>query len=513
MKMKWFIAAISLFVVLSGCESSNTSAPSNGTPSSSGNKATVKDTLVVAQETDAGTMDPQKQGKIPDMSILSNMFDTLVTRDANNNLAPGLATEWKAINDTTWQFKLREGVKFQDGEPFDANAVKFSIDRLLNPATKSPIVELNTVSEVKVVDANTVNFVTKGPDPILPNKVTLFGGVMVPPKYIQEKGDDNFAKNPIGTGAYKFVSWQKDNQVVMEANPDYWRGAPQIKKLVFRIIPNPADMVAALKTGEVNIASSLSSDVADQIKNEASLQVVSSPWIRTFYISLDTTQDGPLAKKEVRQALNYAVDVDTMIKTVLGGHAARVSTLIPKQNFGVDASIQPYEYNPEKAKQLLAQAGYPQGFSISLDASNADSSNVQAIAGQLAKIGVNVKVNLMDSATLVANITAKKSSPMYYIGNTGWTMDALSNFQSYIKSDRRYNRWKNTDADKLIDVEEQTVDPKVRQEAFSKLQTLLKDESPFIYLYQLDGIYGISKDLQWTPGPTGVLNMYGASFK
>lgn len=517
MKAKSLLIALSTFLVFTGC-SGNPSGdqPSSSKPTaSSDTKSTspAKDSLIVAQDTDAGTMDPQKQGKIPDMSILSNMFDTLVTRDADNKLAPGLATEWKTLNETTWQFKLRQGVKFQNGEPFDANAVKFSIERLLNPATKSPIVELNTVKSVEIVDPYTVNFVTSAPDPILPNKTTLFGGVIVPPKYIQEKGDDNFAKNPIGTGPYKFVSWQKDNRVEMEANPDYWRGAPKFKKLTFRIIPNPADMVAALKTGEIDIAASLSADVADQLKNESSVQVNSNPWIRTFYISLDTTQDGPLAKKEVRQALNYAIDVDTMIKTVLGGHAARVSTLIPKQNFGIDTSIKPYEYNPDKAKQLLAQAGYPQGFSISLDATNADSNNVQAIAGQLAKVGVNVKINLMDSATLVGNITAKKASPLYYIGNTGWTMDALSNFQSYIKSDRRYNRWKNAEADKLIDTEEQSVDPKVRQEAFTKLQVLLKEEAPFIYLYQLDGIYGMRKNIQWTPSPTGVLNMYGASIK
>lgn len=143
------------------------------------------------------------------MGILINMFDTLVTRDDNNKLAPSLATEWKALDDTTWEFKLREGVKFHNGEPFNAEAVKFSIDRLNNPDTKSPIVELKTVKEVIVVDAKTVKIVTDGPDPILPNKMTLFGGTMVPPQYIKEKGDDNFAKNPVGTGPFKFVSWQR----------------------------------------------------------------------------------------------------------------------------------------------------------------------------------------------------------------------------------------------------------------------------------------------------------------
>ncbi|WP_052487884.1 ABC transporter substrate-binding protein [Gordoniibacillus kamchatkensis] len=521
---KWWLIMVALMIVLAGCSGTGTGSTggSGGTGGASGTSGTggtkdgpgpAKDALVVGQDIDAGTLDPQKQGKMPDMNILINIFDTLVTRDADNKLAPALATEWKAIDDTTWQFKLREGVKFQDGEPFNADVVKYSIDRLKNPETKSPIVELNSVKEVKVVDPTTVNIITDGPDPILPNKLTLFGGVMVPPNYIKEKGDDNFAKNPVGTGPFKFVSWQKDNKVVMDANPDYWRGAPKVKHLTFKIIPNAADMVAALKTGEIDIAAAgVTADVADQLKGSPDIDVVGSPWIRTFYVSLDA-QNGPLAKKEVRQALNYAVDVKTMIDTVLGGHASRVSTLIPKQNFGYDASVAPYEYNPDKAKQLLAQAGYPQGFTIQFDAGNQDSNIVQIISDMLGKVGVKVQANLVDSKTLSANIAAKKVAPLYYIGNTGWTMDAMSNFQSYIKSDRRYNRWKNDEADKLVDIEEKSLDPKQRQEAFTKLQQLLKEEAPFIYLYQLDNLYGMRKNVQWKPNPIGVLSMYNASFK
>ncbi|MCY9661666.1 ABC transporter substrate-binding protein [Paenibacillus chondroitinus] len=513
MKLKLILAAMCLISVLSACSNSN---GSSSTPSDKGtgtvSSKPAKDTLTVAQDIDAGTLDPQKQGKIPDMGILINMFDTLVTRDENNKLAPSLATEWKALNDTTWEFKLREGVKFHDGEPFNADAVKFSIDRLNNPETKSPIVELKTVKEVVVVDAKTVKIITDGPDPILPNKMTLFGGAMVPPQYIKEKGDENFAKNPVGTGPFKFVSWQKDSQVTMEANADYWQGAAKFKKLVFKIIPNPSNMAAAIRAGEVDIASGIKPDVATQLKNQTDLKVVSSPGIRTFYISLDT-KAGPLAKKEVRQALNYAIDVNTMIKTVLDGNAARASTLVPKENFGYDPAITPYEYNIEKAKQLLATAGYPDGFAITLDADNLEVNNVQVIAAQLEKIGVKVQLNLMDSKTLTANLVAKKTSPMYFIGNTGWTMDAMSNFQSYLKSDRRYNRYPNPDIDKLVDEEEQSIDPQKRQAAFTKLQTILKEDAPFIYLYQINGLYGIRNNIEWKPNPVGILSMYKASIK
>ncbi|TDF94781.1 ABC transporter substrate-binding protein [Paenibacillus piri] len=514
MKLKIWMLALCFVIVLSGCTSGGnpSSAPSTGTGEGKPAKA-AKDTLVVGQDVDAGTLDPQKQGKMPDMNILINMFDTLVARDESNKLAPSLATEWKALDDTTWEFKLREGVKFHNGEAFNADTVKYSIDRLNNPETKSPIVELKTVKEVVVVDAKTVKIITNGPDPILPNKMTLFGGVMVPPGYIKEKGDENFAKNPVGTGPFKFVSWQKDSQVAMEANADYWQGAPKMKKLTFKIIPNASNMSAAIRAGEIDIAAGIKPDVAVQLKGQSDVKVVSSPGIRTFYISLDTTKEGPLAKKEVRQALNYGVDINTIIKTVMDGHAERAATLVPKQNFGFDPAITPYEYNPEKAKQLLAQAGYPQGFSIALDADNLEVNNVQVIAAQLEKIGVKVQLNLMDSKTLTANIAAKKAAPMYFIGNTGWTMDAMSNFQSYIKSDRRYNRWVNAEADRLIDEEEQTIDSQKRQATFTKLQTLLKEEAPFMYLYQINGLYGMRTNVEWQPNPIGLLSMYKASLK
>jgi peptide/nickel transport system substrate-binding protein len=533
--LRLLMIILCIAVVAAGCAGGNKSvsdagggAGTGGTPASSspssssgsgssgsggGSAAPAKDTLIVAQEADAGTLDPQKQGKMPDMNILINMFDTLVTRDANNELAPGLAVEWRAVDDLTWEFKLRQGVTFHNGEPFNAEAVKFSIERLNNPDTKSPIVELKTVQEVKVIDEYTVHLITSAPDPILPNKTVLFGGVMVPPKYIQEKGDDHFAMNPVGTGPYKFVSWTKDSEVVMEANENYWGGAPFFKKLVFKIIPNTSNMAASLRTGEIDIAANIRAEVAVQVQGQPDIEVVSAPGIRTYYVVLDTIADTPLKNKLVRQAINHAVDVNTIIATVLEGHAERAATIVPRQNFGYDPSIEPYAFDLDKAKALMAEAGYPNGFTIDFDANSLDADIVQVIAAQLEQIGIKANINLMDNATLIANITAKEASPMYYMGNTGWTMDAMSNFQSYIRSDRRYNRWHNPEADALVDIEETTIDPKVRQEAITKIQQLLKEEAPFLFLYQTNNLYGMRANIDWTPNPIGVLKMYTAKLK
>lgn len=518
-----FLISAMIFSVLTGCGgSTDTTSDTSGTSAEqSGDNAETaeteaqpaKDTLVVAQTADTTTLDPQQQGRLwPDMSILSNIFDTLLTRDENGELAPNLATEWEAIDDYTWQFKLRDDVIFHNGEKFDANSVKFSIERLIDPDFNSPISELRTVKEVNVVDDYTVNIVTSEPDPIIPNKMVVYPGVMMPPEYVTEMGNDYVAKNPVGTGAYKFVSWEKDHEVVLEANEDYWKGAPEFKNLIFRCIPNQADQAAALRTGEVDFVLGISSDVAENLKDEENLTVFSAPSIRTFYIGLDCLSEGPLQDKRVRQAMNYAIDVQGIIDTVLGGNAQRVATIVPQQNFGYDDSIQPYEYNLEKAKELMAEAGYADGFTIDFDADNDFLTEIQAIAGQLEQINITVNINPIDYNTMVSKMLAKEVAPMFMIGIAGWTQDAMSNFQSYIRSDRKYTRFNNPECDEMIDILETSMDPEERQRAISRVQEIISEEAYFIYLWQRDNICVINKNIEYNPNLIGLLNMYSAKW-
>ena len=473
-------------------------------------------TLVVAQPADAPTLDPQRAAGLIGMSVVINMFDTLVTRGKDGNLEPGLATSWKWLDDKTLQLKLRQGVKFHDGEPFNAEAVKFSYSekRITIPKTGLRMAALKAIKGVDIVDSYTVNILLSEPDPVLPSKMTLFGGLIVPPKYIQDKGDAYFGEHPVGTGPFKFVEWRKDDQVVMDANPDYWRGAPKIKKLIFKVVPNDADRVAALLSGQVQVISNLAPDAVDTVNKAQGVRAVAVPGLRVQYLSLDARQ-GPLAKKEVRQALNYAVDVDSIIKNVLGGMADRVATLLPKDGFGYDPSVEPYPYDPQKAKQLLAQAGYPDGFQVELDTNNGiypkDKDVSQAIAGQLAKVGVKVNVKPLEAGTFSSLLSSGKIAPMYFIGNLAWTMDGSLNLQSFVKSDRRYARMKDATLDRLVDVEETAVDPAQRRAAFSEIQRSLKDGAYFLYLYQGKDIYGLSKNVVWDPPHNQVLWMYNAS--
>lgn len=472
--------------------------------------------LRVSMPTDVATLDPQKQGDMPSVGVANNIFDFLVTRDASNKLAPGIATAWTSPDSKTWRFTIRKGVKFHNGEVCDANAVAYSINRLKDPATKSPIVELTYVKSAKAVDDYTVDFQMSAPDPIIPAKLTLFGGVIVPPKYLKEKGDDGFAAAPIGTGPFKFVSRHQDQQISLDANPDYWGAKTAVKTLTFLIQPNPATALAALQSGEVDIVTGLTPDAAAQLGDGSGAAVKVTPGVREYYVAMNTLVDGPLAKKDVRIALNHAVDVPTIIKTIMGDAAVQNATLLPDSVFGYDPSIKPFPFDVAKAKSMLAAAGYPDGFSTKLSASSVTKDVVQAIAGQLGQVGVKCEVNVVDAAAfkdLLLSGDPQAVGPMYLSGNTGWTLDGESYLQSTIRSDRRQSLWHNDAADKLVDIEETSLDSNARMDAFKKLQQMFKDDAPFIYLYHASNVYAVKDGIDWTIPTTGSLAMASAKAK
>ncbi|WP_328885413.1 ABC transporter substrate-binding protein [Streptomyces sp. NBC_00316] len=475
--------------------------------------ASAGNVLRVSQTGDPKTMDPHKQGDMTSMNALINIFDTLTTRGRDNTLRPRLALSWKAVSPRVWRFRLRPGVTFHNGEPCDAEAVRFSLERLLAPATKSPIVELRYVEGVSVVDPHTVDVHTSVHDPILPDKLSLFGGVVVPPRYLDKVGDEGFAAHPVGTGPFAFRHWQRDHELRLRAYDRHWQGRPEIDELVFVPAPNSSSALAALQSGGVDIVAGLPPDAAQQLDGYPGVRIDHHTGIRTSYLSLDTLSAGPLRDRRVRQALNHAVDVPLLIKAVLGGKATEVPAMIPRGAFGFDESVKPFERSVAKARALLAESGHPNGITTTLTASNVDANVAEAISGLLARAGVHAKVDLLDPGTYSQRLTSNNHGalgPMYLAASTVWTLDGESMLQSNVRSDRRQSRWHDKRADRLVDTEELSVEPAVRRRAFSRLQELIKTEAPFVPLYQIDNIYVHNSRPRWTPGAAGVLDMASA---
>jgi peptide/nickel transport system substrate-binding protein len=503
------LAAAGGSLALAGCSTSSPKASTKKATKSSG-------TLTMSQPADATTMDPQLQGDVADMNILINMFDCLTTRNAQNQLVPQLATSWRAVNATTWRFTLRKGVKFHNGEPFNAAAVKYSIERMLNPSTGSPIVEFKDagVTGVNVIDDYTADIVSNAPAPIIPQQSALFDGVMVPPNYIEQNGAAYFAKHPVGTGPFKFAGWTPGVEVAMEANQHYWGGPPSLSQLVIKPVPDSATALASLQSGELDMVTGLVGSDVQPIAGVSGFRIASVPGIRVYFVDIDTETPGPLADVRVRQALNYAIDVKALVKVVLAGYGQRIATLFPSNAFGYDAKVSPYPYDPQKAKQLLAAAGYPSGFSTTMSANATNSTILQAIAGQLASVGVNIsqKTYAVQTFTEMDYVNHGNAlGPTYVVNNSGWSMDGYSYLQSYIKPSSRSSRWNNTEATDLVNTEQTSVNPAARQSAFEKLQNLMIEQAPFIFLYVSDLVLPMSTQVSFQPNALGMQAMNNAS--
>ena len=327
--------------------------------------------IVVGTAADPETLDPQMSASLPTWNIARNTFETLLFRDMKTfGYGPGLAESYRILNDTTWQFKLRRGVKFHNGEEFNAESVKFSVERVLNPDQKSPSRGLNVlIDRVEIVDPYTVNIVTKRPMPMLPERFTTpgFTGTiaMLPPKYVREKGDQHFAANPIGTGPYRVVKWSKGESVELEANKDYWRGAPKVKSVIFQAIPEASTRVSAILTGQADIIASVPPDAIDTIKRDANVRIAETDVDgMPPHIQINTVRGGPLADVRVRQALGLAVDMDLVVKRLLRGHGVARPLPLDPRAFGFDSKLALQKPNLDRAKKLLSDAGHANGQGI-----------------------------------------------------------------------------------------------------------------------------------------------------
>ena len=480
--------------------------------------------VVIVQSGEAATLDwhmhCDKNAHEPDRQI----FDTLLRRNLKTlQLEGNLAESWRTLNDTTWQFKLKHNVKFHNGEPFDAAAVKFSVERMLNPKQGAPgRTSIATIDHVDVIDAYTVNVVTKAPFPLLPVRMSPghCGTVgIVPPKYLAQVGDAGFAVKPVGTGPYKFVEWVKDDRLVLEANKDYHRGAPAIDRLIFRPVPELTTRVAALVSGQADLVSDIPPDQTGKIQASGNAHVEIST-LGGFVIMVKMTNylmPGPWTDVRVRRAINYAIDMDTIIKTVLEGYGTVLGVPLEKEAFGFNPNIKWYGYDPERAKALLREAGYPNGFEMTLHAPNRRYMNdievMQAMAQMLGKVGIKAKVEVWEQSIYTTKWRKRELLPAYMVawGGAGvFDGDLLS---SSVHSKSALAIFKNEALDKMLEDAQATNDPERRKAIYWKAQELIYEEAPIIKAYQQAHIFGVSNRLDWKPWVDNMLFLYDAKLK
>ena len=438
-------------------------------------------------------------------TVVDNIFDTMVQRDAEMKLVPGLALSWDAVDDTTWVFKLRPGVAFQNGEPFTADAVKFSLERVLDPAAKSPTASyINTIAGVDVIDPLTVRIRTRGPDPLMPTRMSRYPAYILPPVYTKQVGNDQFARKPIGTGAYRVTEFVPDDHVTMQANPNYWRGKPAIDTVVWRAIPEPTARIAALMSGEVQLIESVPAELAPSLAANPDLDLVQvKHGGLIIYLGLKTAVK-PLDDARVRQALSLAIDRKTIVTELLKGFASLTGTQVGPFDFGYKDEPVP-AYDPAKAKALLTEAGYPNGFSIQMQAPRHYLSSAevgQVIAQEFGAIGVKAALEAPEWSVYTQQVPAGKQAPIYMLGwGSTQTLDADAAIYPIFHSDQPYATIAMPEMDKLLDQSRNSIDPKLRLDALAKAQDLAVSEVPVLTLYQEDAIYAKRKTVGFVGRP------------
>lgn len=497
-----------VLTVLSGCAGKNSSTPNKEQTSS------VKE-IKFASPTDVSSLDPRNATGTTTAQVLGHLFSSLVKTDEKGAIVNDLAESYSVVNDTTWKFKLKDGITFHDGSPLTSEDVEYTISSIKNKEKKFKLASDFSFMTVKVIDKLNFEIITDKPFSALLLRLNYVK--IIPKAYVEKVGDEEFAKAPIGSGPYKFVERKKDEKVVMEAYDKYFGGKPAISKVTYVVIPEAASRIAALESGDVDIISNVETSQVERLKGEKNFSVVGNPTTRVIFMGINTKVDGPMKDVKVRQALNYAVDKQAIIKGVLDGYATQVATISTPEYDGYDSSITPYEYNPQKAKQLLAEAGYPNGFSLDISVSAGYLNGkdvVQAMAAQLGEVGIKCNIKEIDANTQRDKISAGTIEALYLngIGGPYSNIDLVAKLS--FSTGERYSTYSNPKFDELRAKAAATIDKNEAKKLMSQMQQMMKDEAPAIFMYQQHGVYAYNnRVLKWAPRVDEMIIVNGADVK
>ena len=463
-------------------------------------QAQAAGTLTVALHQDPGSWDPIATFLVSWGAVGGQVFDGLLMRTPDMKLVPGLATKWEFMDkNTRIRFTLRQGVKFHNGEPFDAEAVKFTFDRLLGEEGKKGPQQSNyaAIDKVVVVNPTTVDMLLKSPDPVLLTKLAGYGAMIVPPKYIKEKGSDYFGMNPVGTGPFKFTEYKPKVSLSFARNPDSWGGAPKVDALVYRFIAEPATQAAELQAGRIDVANQIPLPMLETLKKDPKLAVVSMDGPVALVLRYNT-QRGIMKDREVRRALIMAVDRDAIIKTILLGQAKPIASFQGELSFGYDAGLKPLPFNPAQAKAMLAKAGVKPGTQIQLDFRGPDSNFrevAQAVAAYLQGVGVNVSLKPYETNVLLNDIIPNgKVGEMWQMQWGGWTFDYDNTAYSMYYTKQRWNPF-DDDAklNGMLHSQRNSWDQPERLKTLRETARYVADQALEMPLYSLNTVYGVNK--------------------
>lgn len=456
---------------------------------------------------DVTTMDPHATSSAITNTIHRYVFDTLTHRPKGAvSPIPWAAKSIEQVDPRTYDFHMREGVKFTNGEDVDAEAVKFSLLRSRTPGYKSAQSQIfRNIEAVEVVSKWVARVRLDGPDPGLLNRLSDYGN-LVPPKYYASISQADAAVKPIGSGPYKLVRWVKDVEMVFEANPNYWNNDLTLLKTV-RVVPirEEGTKVAALLSGEIDLINQLPSQFIDKVKNNPRTKVESVKGTRIFHLGFTHSIQSPLSDVRVRRAIAYAIDRNVLVKNVAEGYGAVVNTPLHEWTEGYAENEASYPYDPAKAKALLAEAGFPNGLDILFYGPagryTKDKEISEAIAGYLQAVGIRADYQALTWSRFVEVFRAQKQPGqkpfMYYIGYGNGNGDTDITLNAVAACKGVWSGYCNPEVDKEMNAALRLVNRDERDQMFHKIVATLVNDVAQVYLWQEDAVYGLSKDVVW----------------
>jgi peptide/nickel transport system substrate-binding protein len=481
--------------------------------------------LVVGFTLDADTLDPANHRKRETETIIRNMYDGILTRDGDMKVVPEIAQSYVQVSPTVYDFKIRSGIKFHDGSEMTAEDVKFTLDRItvegaMEGQTSPRQGLMGPVASVEVVDASTVRINLKEPWPILP--AMLPNQQIVSKAFVEKVGSDGIATQENGTGPFKLVEWRKGDSIIMERFDDYYGGATDIPpvgkscvdRVIFKVIPESASRVAALLAGDVDIINELPAFSIEQVKSNPNTDVMTVNGTRSFFIAMNM-QGEYFDDPKVRQAAAHAIDRQLIIDRILGGNAAAINGILSPDAFGA-SELPTYEYDPEKAKALLAEAGFPDGIDVTMDVEGAFKDTAEAVASLLTKAGIRTTVSVGEGAQLVEKWRTQgkpKTGDMYF---TSWGNGSLDPFDIFTPTHRTNDRgnssgYANEKLDAILDAAAIELDVEKRAGMYREAELMINADLPYVYLWVPQDIYGVSKRLTgWKPSADSRINLHDA---
>ena len=467
-------------------------------------QTTQKRELVVAQGGDISKFDPHFSTSSNDIRWSFNVFDNLTSRHPDGKLYPGLATEWKLQGQSQWTFKLRQGVKFHNGDPFTSADAKYSIERTYDPAAKTMVATvLTTVDRIEAPDPYTLVIQTKKPDPLLPARLGFYAGQIVPKKYLETVGGDTFNAKPVGTGPVRLTSWVKDDRALFDANADYWGGKIDMDRLVVRSIPETAPRIAALLKGEVDIITQLPPDQAERVTGNATTRVAGALYAGLYVLGVNSKRP-PLDNPLVKQALSLAIDREAIVKELWRGRGIVPNGPIAKGDNHYDASLPPLAYNPKEARERLKKAGY-KGEEVFIETTVAyvsqDKPMAEAIAAMWRDVGVNAKVEVIEYSVRAQKSREKTFKGVWWSDPTSTLGDPDGMMWRLLSPGGPMDYWRDARFDELGNAARFSVDEKFRGEAYREITKIFLENLPWLPVIQPYEDYGLQKYVEFTPNP------------